>query len=605
MAATAPNSIDLLPQPLVQLSVHPVSESNTAGVAARGCEHVLGGDVLSSLGSGSSTGLSVSYRPAAGGAPLDEVSIGDLLRRVVQAAPDAVGLVDGQADPAARRRWTYREVLTEAEAVAQWLASRFEPGERVAIWAPNHPEWVLFQYGAALAGLVLVTVNPAYRQGELAYVVEQSKSAGLIHERAYRGESMLATAGAVVPGLADLREVVCFDDWDEIVAEGRSGTHLLPEVDPSEPCQVEYTSGTTGFAKGALLHHLVAVNAARYSAERAGFVEGDAWVNPIPLFHVGGSVLTGVGALYAGGCHVVVPAFEPGLVLELIEAESASLLLAVPTMLTGLLDHPERPHRDLSSLRTVLSGSTVVPAEMVRRTKTLFGCDFSIMFGQTELHGVLTQTLPTDNEEDQATTLGIPLPHVEVKIADLASGEPVPVGESGEICARGYQSMLGYFDMPDVTAVALDTQGWLHTGDLGSMDSRGYLRITGRLKDIIIRGGENIHPREIEDLLAAHPGVAEVAVVGVPDEKWGEQIGAVVRAKDPLAPPSVTDLFSHCRSSLAPFKTPRLWYLVDEFPLTPSGKIQKFVLRDWIADGSLTPIAATDGVISYDDPAQT
>ncbi|MFT7602001.1 MAG: fatty-acyl-CoA synthase [Acidimicrobiales bacterium] len=532
----------------------------------------------------------ISYRPAADGPKVDEVSIGGLLRRVAAQSPETIALVDGQSDPAQRRRWTYSEVLDEAEAVANWLSSRFEPGERVAIWASNRPEWVLFQYGAALAGVVLVTVNPAYRAAELQYVLEQSRTVGLIHEAAYRGESLSGIVSEVLPSLSELRAVACMDDWDDLVAEGHSGPVPLPVVDPGEPCQIQYTSGTTGFAKGALLHHRGAVNAARYSAQRSGFVQGDAWVNPIPLFHVGGSVLTGVGALYANGCHVVVPAFEPGLVLELIEAERASLVLAVPTMLVSLLDHPDRTNRDLSSLRTVMSGSTVVPAEMVRRTKELFDCDFSILFGQTELHGVLTQTLPTDTDEDQATTLGIPLPHVEVKIADLDTGEPVPIEASGEICARGYQSMVGYFEMPRATATALDTERWLHTGDLGSMDERGYLRITGRLKDIIIRGGENIHPREIEELLLDHPGVAEVAVIGVPDDRWGEQIGAVLRAEVPDAPPSVAELFSYCRGALAPFKTPRLWYFVQEFPLTVSGKIQKFVLREMVAEEALVAL---------------
>ena len=540
-------------------------------------------------------GLEISYRPASDGPDLDEVSIGDLLRRVAAESPNAVALVDGQPDPALRRRWTYSEVLDEAVAVASWLRSRFEPTERVAIWAPNRPEWVLFQYGAALAGVVLVTVNPAYRPTELRYVLEQSRAVGLVHEAAYRGESLTGIVAEVLPGLPELRVVTCMDDWDDLVAEGAANPVPLPVVDPSQPCQIQYTSGTTGFAKGALLHHLGAVNAARYSARRSGFAEGDAWVNPIPLFHVGGSVLTGVGALYSHGCHIVVPAFEPGLVLELIEAERASLVLAVPTMLVGLLDHPERPRRDLSSLRTVMSGSTVVPAEMVRRTKELFECDFSILFGQTELHGVLTQTLPTDTDEDQATTLGIPLPHVEVKIADLDTGEPLPIGHSGEICARGYQSMDGYFEMPEATAAALDGEHWLHTGDLGSMDDRGYLRITGRLKDIIIRGGENIHPREIEDLLVEHPEIAEVAVIGVPDDRWGEQIGAVVRAEVPTAPPSTAELFAYCRGALAPFKTPKFWYFLQDFPLTPSGKIQKFVLRDMVAEGALLAIGDADG----------
>jgi fatty-acyl-CoA synthase len=535
-----------------------------------------------------SPNLSTSHWPADRREPLREVTVGRLLREVTGDVPDRVALVDGQPDPAARRRWTYAQLLGEAEAVAAALLARFEPGERVAMWAPNRPEWVLLQLGAGLAGLVLVTVNPAYRAQELEYVLRQSRAAGLVHDVAYRGTSMTAVVDEVRPRLPELRDVVRLDGWAGFAASGRPGTPL-PDVDPAAPVQIQYTSGTTGFAKGALLHHLGAVNAAAFSAERAGFADGDVWIDPIPLFHVGGSVLTGVGTIVRRGTHVVVPGFEPGLVLELVEAERGNLLLAVPTMLLALLDHPDRPRRDLASIRTVMSGSSTVPADLVRRTKAELSCDFSILFGQTELHGVLTQTHPTDTDDDQADTIGQPLPHVEVKVADPSTGEPAPVGRPGEICARGYQAMRGYFEMPDATAATIDADGWLHTGDLGSMDGRGYLRITGRLKDVIIRGGENIHAREIEELLARHPKVAEVAVLGVPDPHWGELVGAVVLADPEGVAPTAAELHAHCRANLAPFKTPKLWYFVDDLPLTPSGKVQKFVLKERIAAGDLAP----------------
>jgi fatty-acyl-CoA synthase len=541
------------------------------------------------------TPLSTSYWPAERREPLRQTTIGRLLRDAARDVPDRVALVDGQPDPAARRRWTYAELLGEAEAAAQALLARFEPGDRVAVWAANRPEWVVLQLGAGLAGLVLVTVNPAYRAQELEYVLRQSRSVGLVHEAAYRGTFMTAVVDEVRPRLPDLRDVACFDDWDDFLASGRRAEpRPLPEVQPADPVQIQYTSGTTGFAKGALLHHLGAVNAAAFSAERAGFAEGDVWIDPIPLFHVGGSVLTGVGTIVRRGTHVVVPGFEPGLVLELVEAERGNLLLAVPTMLVALLDHPVRPRRDLTSIRTVMSGSSTVPAELVRRTKALLSCDFSILFGQTELHGVLTQTHPTDTDDDQAETIGRPLPQVEVKVADPATGHALPIGEPGEICARGYQAMLGYFELPEATAATLDHDGWLHTGDLGSMDERGYLRITGRLKDIIIRGGENIHPREIEELLSTHPAVGEVAVLGVPDPRWGEQVGAVILPAPGRPSPTPGELHAYCRAHLAAFKTPRVWYFVDELPLTPSGKVQKFVLRERIRAGSVLPRTSDD-----------
>jgi fatty-acyl-CoA synthase len=263
-------------------------------------------------------------------------------------------------------------------------------------------------------------------------------------------------------------------------------------------------------------------------------------------------------------------------------------------MLTALLDHPDLATRDLSSLQTVMSGAAPVPAALVRRVREALGCRVTIVFGQTELHGVISQTRLDDTPEDQSHTIGRPLPRVEVKIADIDTGEVLPVGRQGEICARGYQTMLGYFGMPEQTAAALESDGWLHTGDLGTMDERGYLTITGRLKDMIIRGGENIYPREIEDVLSAHPAVSEVAVLGLADEKWGERVAAVVRPADPGIPPAPEALRAYCREHLAAYKAPVAWFFVSEYPVTPSGKIQKFRLREDIEAGKLTPAPARD-----------
>jgi len=526
--------------------------------------------------------LTKSYWPADARVPLDEITVGDLLRRVAGQVPGRVALVDGQAEAADRRRWSYAELLDIAEDVAGALLARFEPGERVAVWEVNRPEWVMLQLGAALAGVVLVTINPQYRPAELRYALAQSGVAGLLHGTSHRGVSMVDVVHQVRPDLPALREAVCFADWDEFAASG-PGRPALPRLKPTDPALIIYTSGTTGFAKGAMLHHLGLVNAAGLSAERAGFLDGDTWINPIPLFHTGGGVLAGIGCLARRAAHVVVPQFDPGLVLELIEAEHGSMVLTVPTILLAMLDNYDRQPRDVSSLRTVMSGGAKVPDALVRRTTQTLGCGFTILFGQAELHGVLSQTQTEDSPQDQAETLGQPMPHVEVKIADLVTGEPAGVGEEGEICARGYQNMVGYWDMPDATAATIDGQGWLHTGDAGTMDGRGYLRIAGRLKDIIIRGGENIHALEIELLLADHPGVAEVAVIGVPDPHWGEQVAAVIRPARPDAPPDPDELAAFCREHLARFKTPRQWFFVDSFPMTPSGKIRKFEVRQRFA----------------------
>jgi fatty-acyl-CoA synthase len=531
--------------------------------------------------------LAVSYRPADVTEALDRTTVGDLLRRAAASVPDRVALVDGAGapgDPGQRRRWTYAELLTIAEQVADALLTRFEPGERLAIWEVNRPEWVMLQFGAALAGVVVVTIDPQYRIDELRYALDRGQVSGIAHGTEHRGVSMTDLVARARPDLPSVRHVIRFDDWDSFVASG-DGRRDFPVISPDDDFMIIYTSGTTGFAKGALLHHLGVVNASRLSAERANFRDGDCWINPIPLFHTGGGVLGSIGALARRGRQVVVPRFDPGLVLDLIESEGGNLIVTVPTILIALLDHPDRPARDLSSMRTIMCGGTKVPEALVRRTNELIGCDFSILFGQAEMHGVLTQSMPADTPEDQATTLGIPLAHVEVKIADLATREPVPIGQPGEICARGYQTMREYFAMPEATAATIDRDGWLSSGDVATMDERGYLRIEGRIKDIIIRGGENIHPLEIEDLLSHHPGVAEVAVIGIPDSHWGEQVAAVIRTTGTA--PTPAELHAFCRTSLAPFKTPRFWYFTDEFPMTPSGKIRKVELRKRVEAGVL------------------
>jgi fatty-acyl-CoA synthase len=529
--------------------------------------------------------LASSYWPKDESQEVAEMTVGDLLRAAVAEAPERTALVAGGPDPATRRRWTYAELLAEAEQVARALLARFAPGERVAVWAPNIPEWVILELGAGLAGLVLVTVNPAYRPAELAYVLRQSGAAGLFYVTEFRGNPMAASLAQVRPDLDQLREVVPFDAWADFVASGPAHAGL-PVVAPDDPVQIQYTSGTTGFPKGAYLHHRGIVNNARFTAERCEVASGAVWLNPMPLFHTAGCVLGTLGALWTRATQIPVLAFDPGLVLELIETERVDVMCGVPTMLIALLEHPTLSTRDLSSMRMVFSGGSTVPAELVRRIEATLGVRFGIVYGQTEASPIITQTRLDDGADDKTETIGQPQPQQEVKIVEPVTGEIVPPGTIGEICARGYNVMLGYFDMPEATAEAIDADGWLHTGDLATMDDRGYLRIEGRLKDMVIRGGENFYPREIEELLFTHPAVAEVAVLGVPDEKWGEELAAVVR----LAPghrPSDRELRAFVRERLAPQKAPRIWAFLDELPLTPSGKVQKFVLRERFVKGEL------------------
>jgi fatty-acyl-CoA synthase len=422
--------------------------------------------------------LTTSYWRADRSAPVLDTTVGGVLRAAAKRAPDQPALVAGDPTPDRRRQWRYDELLADAERVAQALLARFRPGDRVAVWAGNCPEWVLLEFAAGLAGLTLVTVNPAYQAEELAHVLGHSGARGIFLATEHRSRPLPPILASVLGHLPGLREVIPFGDWDAFCASG-SG-RPLPDVDPGAPAQILYTSGTTGRPKAAVLSHRGLTNNARLAATALGMRAGEAAVNPMPLFHVAGCGLLTLGLAQAAGIHVLMPHFDPGLGLELIEAYCSALICGVPTMLTAFLDHPSLTRRDLSSVRYALSGGAPVPAELVRRMETALGIPLLITFAQTESSCSITATRASDACADRAQTVGRPLPQTEVKVTDPRSGETVPPDTTGEICTRGYLVMRGYLGDPAATQAAIDHDGWLHTGDLGSMDERGYCRIAGR-----------------------------------------------------------------------------------------------------------------------------
>jgi fatty-acyl-CoA synthase len=508
--------------------------------------------------------------------PMAEQTIGDALDEAARHWGAATALV-AAGDEGMRQEWSFAELRDDAQCVARAMLRRYRPGEHIAIWAVNRPEWPLVEFGAALAGLTLVTINPAYRAAELTHVLRQSKACGVLVQPHHRGTELLAVVESARPDLPGLRDVVDLSRWDEFVAP--AGGDPLPDVAPGDIAQIQYTSGTTGFPKGAMLPHRGLVAVSRMFAEVNDAGPEDVWINPMPMFHTAGCGLATLGALQTGGTHVLPAGFDPARMLDLFEAERGTLMLSVPTMLIRMLDEQAARPRDVSSWRLSMLGGAPVAPELVRRAREQLGVAVTIGFGQTEASPYLTHTRPDDPNPRWAETVGPPLPGTEIRIVDPGTGQPLPSGAVGEICARGPGLMTGYFDDAEGTARALDADGWLHTGDLGSLDEDGYLRVQGRLKDMIIRGGENIYPREIEDLLLTHPDVADVSVVGIPDAEMGEQVAAFVRpAAGRTADPD--RLAAFCREHLAAYKTPRIWQTVEEFPQTASGKIQKFVLRE-------------------------
>ena len=536
--------------------------------------------------------LTTSYWAATDDEPLLDTTAGQILRDAAAAVPNKTAFIEGTADPASRKRLTYAELLAESERMAHALLGNFKPGDHVAIWAPNCQEWLIVQYGLALAGMVLVTVNPAYRGSELEYVLKQSRARGIFFAPEHRGFDMRATVDTVAAALPELEFRVGFDDLPAFV-DAHEVKSALPDVEPGDSVMIQYTSGTTGFPKGALLGHHGVTNNARHMALIRGAGNGTVDITAMPLFHTGGCVVSVLGTHQTHGTLILLPEFEPNLFLDLIEQERAQFALAVPTMLIALLEAQRANPRDVSSMEVVISGGAVVPIEIVKRVQQDFDTNFAIVFGQTETSPVNTSTRLDDTPEDISESLGRALPQAEVKIVDPESGKTVAVGDAGELCTRGYLTMKEYFEMPEATANTIDADGWLHTGDLCSMDERGYFYIQGRLKDMIIRGGENIYPREIEDILFKHPAVAEIAIVGVADERWGEQIAAFVRVAEG-ATTNAGELHDFMREHMAPHKTPKIWIALDAYPLTPSGKIQKFRLVEMYNDGELTPNMAED-----------
>jgi fatty-acyl-CoA synthase len=516
------------------------------------------------------------------------MTVGELLTDRANAHPDRVAIIGVRHGTGEQVRLTYEQLHQEACRVASALERLAERGSFIAIWAPNVIEWPIIQYGAALAGMVVVAINPAFRERELQYALQHSGSAVLLYADADRDYDMAAVVRRVAASLPDLTCISLSDSlaWraqyidDDSLARNTTG-------DAGVVVMLQYTSGTTGNPKGVLLRHASLVNVAKLTFEALSVPDAAVCLNPLPMFHTAGCVIATLGPLWIGGTVILVDRFSPAPVLHALRTEKVSVLFYVPAVLAALLEAQRSSDARAPQLHTIMGGASNVSPALIEAAEQVFGATVINLFGQTELSPVLTATRPEDSRADRLNTVGRPLPQVDCRIVDPVSGEVVGVGEPGEICARGYQTLVGYLHDPDATARTIDGEGFVHTGDLGMMDSRGYLTVTGRLKELIIRGGENIAPVEIESHLVTHDDVVECAVVGLPDNRLGEQVAAVLRTTrdgDALLKDS---LIGYLRNRLAPFKVPTRWFVVAEFPVTPTGKVRKFELRDAIILGNV------------------
>jgi len=525
--------------------------------------------------------VAASYASGTSTVPLLGETIGDNLRRTVSRFGDREALVDRGSG----RRFTYTELLDAVEALAGGLVEAgVRKGDRVGIWAPNRWEWVILQYATADMGAILVNINPAYRTHELEYVLNQAGISMLVAAPAFKTSDYRAMVGEVRDRCPQLRSVVFLGDpeWESLSVGDRS---VLPEIRAGlsfdDPINIQYTSGTTGFPKGATLSHHNILNNGFFVGELCSYTEEDRICIPVPFYHCFGMVMGNLGATSHGSC-MVIPAegFDPRATLEAVAAERCTSLYGVPTMFIAELGDPSFGSHDLSSLRTGIMAGSPCPVEVMKRVVADMGMtEVTICYGMTETSPVSTQTRVTDDLERRVSTVGQVHPHVEIKIVDPVTGLVVPPGTPGEFCTRAYSVMLGYWDEPEKTAEVLDAAGWMHTGDLAEMDEAGYVNIVGRIKDMVIRGGENVYPREVEEFLYTHPDIVDAQVIGVPDEKYGEELAAWVRLRPGAPELTAQALREFCTGKLAHYKIPRYVQVVDEFPMTVTGKVRKVQMR--------------------------
>jgi fatty-acyl-CoA synthase len=525
-----------------------------------------------------------SYVSGVSEIPLLGDTIGDNFDRTVARHGGREVLVDRSSG----RRWTYAQLRAEVDALAHGLlAVGIGTGDRVGIWAPNCPEWLFTQYATAKIGAILVTINPAYRTSELEYVLNQAGIRMLVAAEPFKTSDYAAMISEVRPRCAALHQVVLISspEWDALPVPGGDPSLLAgrqAQLSPDDPINIQYTSGTTGFPKGATLSHHNILNNGYFVGELCGYTEADRICVPVPLYHCFGMVMGNLAATTHGACLVYpAPSFEPAATLSAVEQERCTSLYGVPTMFIAMLAEAGVESYDLSSLRTGIMAGSPCPVEVMKQVVERMGMtEVTICYGMTETSPVSTQTRADDSLDRRVSTVGRVHPHLEVKIIDPDTGRTVPRGTPGELCTRGYSVMLGYWEQPDQTAEVIDRARWMHTGDVAVMDAEGYLAITGRIKDMVIRGGENVYPREIEEFLYTHPDILDAQVIGVPDPRYGEELCAWVRLRPGASQLTAEALRDYATGKLAHYKIPRYVHVVDEFPMTVTGKVRKVEMRE-------------------------